>query len=231
MSDPHPRAEQIVAVARDAFAEHGYDATSMAEIARRVGVVEGAIYRYVPSKIELLNRVIASFYEPLIASTEAAIAGIESPRDRLRFVIWRQLRAMTEDRLLCRLVITEARTLDGYQQSAVADLSRRYTAIAMAAITDGMADGSLRHDLSPAMIRDVIYGSIEHIAWDALTDDGPHGALDADATADQLLSLLLHGVAEPGEAPTEHHHPPAADLREQLARLEALTDRLERHSA
>ena len=229
MSDPHPSTEgrqgsretQIVAAARDAFAEQGFDGTSMAEIARRVGIVEGAIYRYVPSKIELLNRVIESFYQPLIASTEDGLAGIESPRDRLRFIIWRQLRAMTEDKLLVRLVISEARSLDGYHESAVADLSRRYTALAVAAIKDGIADQTFRSDLPATMLRDVLYGSIEHIAWGTLAG---RDSIDVDATADALLSLLLDGVRQ---QPTAEVHA----LTDQLARLEALTDRLERQTA
>lgn len=193
----------------------------MAEIARRVGIVEGAIYRYVPSKIELLHRVIESFYRPLIASTEDGLSGIESPRDRLRFIIWRQLRAMTDDQLLCRLVITEARSLDGYHESAVADLSRRYTSLAMSAINDGIADKTFRSDLPATMLRDVVYGSIEHIAWGSLTG---RASIDVDETADALLSLLLEGLRE---QPTAEVHA----LTDQLARLEAVTDRLERQTA
>ena len=119
MNETHPTAEQILGAARAAFAELGYDATSITEIAGRVGVVEATIYRHFPSKRALLHEVIRGFYEPLIASAAAGVAGISDPRDRLRHLVGRHLRAMTEDRLLCRLVIAEARTMDDYFESEV----------------------------------------------------------------------------------------------------------------
>ena len=103
MRETHSTADQILDVARERFGEDGYDATSVAEIARRVGVVEGAIYRHFSSKRDLLHQVIRSFYEPLIESAAAGVAAIESPRERVRFLIRRQLEAMAHDPLLCRL--------------------------------------------------------------------------------------------------------------------------------
>lgn len=188
----------------------------MADIATAVGVVEGAIYKHFPSKRELLFRVMNDFYEPLITETREAVEGISGVRARLRFIIWRQLRAFTDDADLCRLVISEIRPLDDYYRSVVADLNRRYTAIAVEAISRGQEAGELRSDLPVTMIRDVIYGSIEHIAWRAVNGLAD---LDVDQTADDLTELLMAGLA-----------PPEADsstrLGMQVDRLAALLDRV-----
>ena len=67
-----PRAEreaEILSAARHSFAEHGYGATAVSEIAARAGVVEGTIYTYFESKRTLLIAVMKQFYEELIADT------------------------------------------------------------------------------------------------------------------------------------------------------------------
>jgi AcrR family transcriptional regulator len=219
VNDTHTRADQILEAARDAFAEHGYDATSITEIAGRVGVVEATIYRHFDSKRALLHEVIRGFYEPLIESAAAGVAGMADPRERIRHLVRRHLRAMTEDRLLCRLVIAEARTLDDYYESEVADLNRRYTALVIDAVHDGVRSGLFRADVPVTMVRDVVYGSIEHLAWGVLT--GRHD-LDVDATATALVTLVLDGLTAP--VPTGEVGGP--DLSTQVNRLDALADRL-----
>lgn len=194
VSDPHPTQLQILDAARQLFGEDGYDSTSVAGIARQVGVVEGAVYRHFPSKRDLLHRVIASFYEPLIESASDAIADVASPVERVRVLIRRQLQAFTDDRLLCRLLISEARSFDDYYESDAAELSRRYTALFMDAFGDGIERGEFRADLPASVARDIVYGSIEHLAWSALSG---HGELNVDVTTEQLMSVLTTGLTPP----------------------------------
>jgi AcrR family transcriptional regulator len=50
--------ERILAAGRASFFEHGYDATTMAAIARAAGVATANIYRYVPDKSALFEAVL-----------------------------------------------------------------------------------------------------------------------------------------------------------------------------
>ena len=47
------------------------------------------------------------------------------------------------------------------------------------------------------MVRDVIYGSIEHLAWGVLTG---RDVIDVDATAEALVALVLDGIAVPSRS-------------------------------
>jgi len=206
-----------MAAAREAFGEKGYDDTSVAEIARRVGIVEGAVYRHFPSKRDLLHQVIRSFYEPLVESATRGAAAIESPDDRLRFLIRRGLQALTDDRLVCRLIISEARTLDDYYESDIADLSRRYTSLAVETVREGVDAGWYRPDTNPQMVRDLIYGGIEHLAWGTITG---RGEFDLESMVRQLADLVLGGITNRPPAPSN----PA----DTTSRLEVVADRLEK---
>ena len=215
-SEPTSRAGQIIEAARDLFAEAGYEATGITAIARKVGVADGAIYRHFESKRDILYGVIAGFYGPLVESATHIVRDIRDPTDRLRALVRTNLTAFAQDPLVCRLIIAEARILDGYYESSIADLSRRYTALALDAITDGIELGLLRDDIAPTLVRDMLFGAMEHIAWGALTG---HGSIDIDGVTDSLMSLALGGIAVA--------EPNGVALGEQLDRLETLVSRFE----
>ena len=79
------------AIAREVFCDKGYAQASTAEIAAQVGVVEGTLYRYFPSKRQLLLGVIEAFYESIFADYEQQLQGVRGTWNRLRFLIWKHL--------------------------------------------------------------------------------------------------------------------------------------------
>jgi AcrR family transcriptional regulator len=66
------REEQILRVAEEVFAERGFQATTMEDIAERVGVTKPLIYEYFGSKEGLLSACITRARTQLRVATEAA---------------------------------------------------------------------------------------------------------------------------------------------------------------
>lgn len=210
------RRSEILAIARKVFAERGYDAASVAEIARRAGVVEGTVYAYFPTKRDLLVEVLRGFYEPLIAEAEASLKQIRGAESRLRFLIARQLRAFTQDLDLCRLVIREIRPDLELYGDAVHGLNRRYTAVALETIEQGIRDGELRDDLVPSVVRDLIYGGIEHAVWGFVFSGEP---VDVETVTEQLARAVLSGLLareEPAERAAERLERVLTKLEERI---------------
>lgn len=56
------RREQIVEVSVRLFAQHGYDGTSTRQIAQEVGITEGLIFHYFPTKADLLTAVLETHH-------------------------------------------------------------------------------------------------------------------------------------------------------------------------
>ncbi|WP_090050397.1 TetR/AcrR family transcriptional regulator [Lentzea fradiae] len=75
---------QMITVAEEIFAEQGYLATSMDEIADRVGVSKPMLYEYFGSKEGLLIGCIHRARTELREKTAAAIAGAAGPEEFLR---------------------------------------------------------------------------------------------------------------------------------------------------
>lgn len=63
----------ILATAADHVAEHGAAALSLRAVARDLGMVSSALYRYFPGRDELLTALIVDAYDALGAHTEAAV--------------------------------------------------------------------------------------------------------------------------------------------------------------
>ena len=73
---------EITAAARRQLADVGAAGLSLRAVAREVGMVSSAVYRYFPSRDDLLTRLIIDGYDDLGAAAEAADDPSASPADR-----------------------------------------------------------------------------------------------------------------------------------------------------
>lgn len=73
---------EITDAARRQLGEVGAAALSLRAVAREVGLVSSAVYRYFPSRNDLLTRLIIDGYDALGAAAEAADRPDDAPRVR-----------------------------------------------------------------------------------------------------------------------------------------------------
>ncbi|CAN5919249.1 hypothetical protein BH11PSE13_BH11PSE13_37510 [soil metagenome] len=226
------RAAEILAAAREIFLEKGFERASVSEIATRVGVVEGLVYSYFPTKRDLLNEVLRGMYEPLIKDISDGFSRIHGLRSRLRFLVWRHLRVYVEEPSLSRIVLHEVRTSPEYFKSMLHDLHVRYTSFLLRTVREAVEEGELPPDTDAEMVRSMLYGGIEHRMWSLLFG---RGTIDVEATADRYTAMLLSGLLSPvlspaTAAPTLTNAAdadvgaalPHDDIERRLARLERI---------
>lgn len=77
------RREQLLLVARKVFAERGFTATTMEDIAKEAGFTKPILYQFFKSKSELYNEIIKRTSEQLISRLRDAVAAKEDPKDRI----------------------------------------------------------------------------------------------------------------------------------------------------
>lgn len=71
VKDPDVRRDEIVAAARELFAEQGVVGTTFNDIARRVGVTRGLVYHYFPEKQALVEHVLDEWTEEFVTELRA----------------------------------------------------------------------------------------------------------------------------------------------------------------
>ncbi|MGB6119472.1 MAG: TetR/AcrR family transcriptional regulator [Mesorhizobium sp.] len=185
------RVADIMAAARDVFREKGYEDALISDIAERANVVEGSIYRFFENKRDLLVKVIEDWYEAMLSDYDGQLGGIAGTRNRLRFMVWRHLKTIHEEPALCQLMFQFLRTGEDYSATGVYNLNREYTRRTIEILREGIRNAELRADTPLGLVRDMIYGCIEHRTWAYLRGEGD---FDPNGTADQIVDLVLGGL-------------------------------------
>jgi AcrR family transcriptional regulator len=74
-----PTAERVLAAAEDLFARHGFDATSLADVAERVGIRTPSLYSHFASKQDLYEAVVDRLLEPFLRLHARFFSGDSTP--------------------------------------------------------------------------------------------------------------------------------------------------------
>ena len=109
---PADRPAEILAAALEVFAERGFQAARLDEVAKRAGVSKGALYLYFETKADLFRAVVVDAISPNIERVEA-VAAADLPLERVARVALPMLaRQVVGDRRISgvvKLVIAESR--------------------------------------------------------------------------------------------------------------------------
>jgi AcrR family transcriptional regulator len=77
------RREQLLLAGRKIFAERGFQATTMDDIAKEAGFTKPVLYQYFESKADLYRQIVAETAQQLLTSLGDAVAGVDSPRAKI----------------------------------------------------------------------------------------------------------------------------------------------------
>jgi AcrR family transcriptional regulator len=186
------RIQSILKVAREVFAEKGYERATTGEMAQRLGISEATVFTYFRGKRELCVRVINDWYDEIIAVVEQGMPREAPVREQLRFFIATHLRLFLQQGTgLCALVLSEGRAKGQDLGESFLPLQRRYTAPLMDVLARGQASGDIRADVPLRLLRALILGPMEHLLWEAV---GLQRQIDIERSAEALVSLLWNSV-------------------------------------
>lgn len=211
------RRAEILAAARALFLALPYEQASINLIAERAGCVVGTIYGYFENKRDLLDAVLAEYYDELIADIEPRFAVIEGTADRLRFLVARHLQITLDDAAWLKLLAREAHGNDNYFGSKLHGLNRRYAQFLTRTLSDGVARGELRAELDVPLARDFLFGGLEHRVRNTVGRGKPD---DPAKAARDIVRLLLDGWAAPAQTAKDNGATALRGLESRVAKLE-----------
>lgn len=207
--------DAIRAAADRCFRESGFETTG-AEIARRAGVVEGTVFLHYRNKLGLLTAVTRDFYDLLQTEAEAVRALPGETVERFRRLVDGWASRMETDWDLISVFVQRAQIApDSEVADTVRTLGRRYTRLFVGVINDLKAAGLLNPDVPSSLLRDMIFGTLEHTARGQRSAGKP---IRTRGVAQQLIDLLLAGATPPA-APDDRLAVIEAKLDEVLARV------------
>lgn len=179
--------QAIVEAARLEFAERGYSAASIRDIAQRAGLSLSALYYYYKGKQDLLAAILDADMAAYWAACDEALAEAGSdPAARLRALVAATVRFRTDHPVKSNIVITESRSLEpeylARYQASNDRASDRFREI----IEDGLAAGDFHTPYAEDARRAIIAMCNAIAQWYDV--DGPVGV---DELVERYVALAL----------------------------------------
>lgn len=124
--------------------QHGFEATSLRQLAAEVGLQPGSLYKYFDTKQDLLFDIVSEHMAALTAALHEAVDGIDDPMARLKAFAAFHLRYHMTRRSLVYIANSEIRSLDPANRAAVVAMRAAYEAVLTETLERGMAAGVFR---------------------------------------------------------------------------------------
>jgi AcrR family transcriptional regulator len=192
------RPEEILAAALESFAERGFAATRLEDVASRAGVSKGTLYLYFKSKEELFKAVVRETLLPNLARVEILVGSFEGPSARLLERLLLTLGGVLGSRTgaIPKLVIAEAGNFPDLARFYFDEVVQRGLGLIATILRRGIARGEFRPIDVDRAVFCVIGPMLIAALWkNSLEPYGKAAPLNADALARAHLDLLLQGLA------------------------------------
>jgi AcrR family transcriptional regulator len=189
------RHEAIVEAARRIAGEGGMAAVQVAPVAERAGIATGTVYRYFPSKTDLVAAVVAAISEREIGAVRRAAQAAPGPLSALAAAIATFAARALRNRRLAWAVIAEPVDVEAetvrlnYRRALAAEFETRIAA----AIKGGHLPEQDSKLAAPALVGALLEGLIGPLAPDA--NEGDAGVRAGVQTL-TLFSLRALGVVD-----------------------------------
>ena len=192
---PARRREEIIEVASHLFARDGFAGTDLQDVADKLGVGKGTLYRYFPSKGDLFQAAVDHVMISMRRAIDGAIESVQDPLEKIEVAIRRYLKFFSDHPENVELLIQERSefrdrkkpTYFAHREANVARWHELYRGL--------IRDGRVREmpvERITDVLGDLIYGTMftNYIA-------GRRRSLVSQAEG--ILDLAFHGLLTPEE--------------------------------
>ncbi len=198
----HARPQEILEAALAVFADKGFAAARMDEIAARAGVSKGTIYLYFPSKEAVFRALVREMIGPQLLRLADLARGHEGPFSPLLAAMLRNLGhfiATSDKVVLPKMVIAEAGNFPDLARIYREEVIERGLALFGGLLEAGMARGEFREMPVPHAVRLCIAPLVLAAIWRttfARFDAEPY---DYEGFIEAHVATLLNGLAREGQ--------------------------------
>lgn len=206
-SPPLTRVEQkklelrrdIIDAAFEVFAEKGYHATGIADIATRLGIGHGTFYRYFANKRDIVEHVVDDLIERIVGTLAEenapdAVDTLEDYRDQTERIGRAFGRIVLDDPRIPQMVILQAPGIDPAMSRRVQDFFALAEGITAQYIERGVKLGYLRADLDVNGTAVAINGMILGSLLAAIRNPD---AADQERLSAAIRRVMYDGISRP----------------------------------
>ena len=191
--------EKILKAALKLFSERGYNGATTSEIAKEAGVAEGTIFRYFPTKKDLLlsvaNPVVVGSLKSIIADCKEY-----SPQDFLEAVIHNRLEIISNNIDLVKVLVTESQFHPELKDKFIEEIIYPAAGLMQVYFQEQGQKGILR-DIDTEISVRVLVGMVAvFVIWKYAFEGERYVKFSDEAVVSNIVDIFLNGMLKkPGE--------------------------------
>jgi TetR/AcrR family fatty acid metabolism transcriptional regulator len=171
--------EKIIQAATQVIYENGYYNASIGEIAELAGISSSVIYKHFKSKEDLLFSIPLENSIQFFKILENDLQGIEGSENLLRKLTWSLLHFYDLNPKYAIILLMECRSNRAFYRTQAYEFVRRLSKMFITIFEAGKESGDFNRDTNSALIRDLMFGAMDHSVLsclvlneiDKITDD------------------------------------------------------------
>ena len=186
------RREHLVRLAAELFAEKGYQATTVRNIADEAGILSGSLYHHFDSKESIVDEILAAFFDELAAANQAALERGGDPRTILAELVRICFSTLVPHRAAIMVLQNDWNYLRQFDRFDYLSKSEEVAErLWVGQLIEGQRIGLFRDDIDARLT----YRMIRDTIWVAVRWFRPGGRLDAQGLADHYIKVLFDGIS------------------------------------
>jgi AcrR family transcriptional regulator len=179
---------RVLEVAVELFNEQGYDATSVSDLANRLGLTKSALYHHFASKEELLSLALDEALDGLENVLERPDARTGSPAERLAAVLRGAVEVLV-DKLPYVTLLLRVRGNSDVERAAL-ERRRAFDHRVTGLVVEAQRAGQVRDDIDGAVATRLVFGMVNSLVeWYRVG-----GPADRERLAHDVVAIAVDGM-------------------------------------
>jgi len=183
--------DRILRAAIEVFANKGYFAARMTDVAKQAEVADGTLYLYFDGKEHLLLSIFDDVLGRFIDRLQEEITALDDPVSKLRVMVRLHLETLSRDRALAHVLQIETRHSRRFMSVFTRGKLGEYLNLLRRIIEEGQESGAFRRDISPGLATNVVFGAVDELVMSWVLADQPG---DLIRHVDPILGILTRGM-------------------------------------
>ncbi|MFG2086613.1 TetR/AcrR family transcriptional regulator [Spirillospora sp. NPDC048824] len=185
------RREHLVKLAAELFAEKGFQATTVRNIADEAGILSGSLYHHFDSKESIVDEILASFFNEIMSAYQAVLDERGNPRDTIAGLVRAAFGSLEPHRAAITVMQNDWNYLKGMDRFSYLTKSEdEVEKMWVDTLSAGQKNGLFRDDVDPKLT----YRMVRDTIWVAVRWFKPGGKLDAQGLAEHYLNVMFDGI-------------------------------------
>lgn len=196
--DPQQRRAEILAAAFACFAERGFAATRMEDVAARAGIAKGTVYLHFPDKERLFTELVSGIATPILGEIDGLVRNEAVPARfaiSMFYTLFRREVLETERRHLLRLILAEGPMFPAVTEFYHREIISRGLGVLRILMKRAADRGELRNPALAEMPQIVVSPALMTIIWTTLFERYEH--LDTQKLFETFLDTLFVPAENP----------------------------------